>query len=46
MKPVNSFNPFSIVMCNLWYNLQLVECGHCLIEVEVERIHNILLGDV
>jgi hypothetical protein len=29
-------------MCNLGYNLQLVEGGQYLIEVEVERIHNVL----
>jgi hypothetical protein len=34
MEPVNSVWPSSIVMCNLWHNIQLVEGGQYLVEVE------------
>ena len=36
MKPANSFMLFSIVMCNVWHSLQLVEGGQYLVEAEVD----------
>lgn len=37
MKPVNRFNFFQCSMWNLWYNLEPVEGGQYLVEVEVEE---------